>query len=310
MAEIFFKTETELPKETKSLSQKALFFIFSILIFIYLFVHFIFTAPAKFPEGIILNIEQGESLHSLSGQLKTDKIIRSRALFESFIILLGGEKNIFPGDYFLPNRMSVFEVAKKISTRDRGLAPLKITIPEGYDLNDMADIFSNRLHNFNKESFLQLTSGKEGYLFPDTYFFFSADNEEIVINSLENNFQKKIATVESDILASGKTEKQIIIMASLIEREANGDNDREIISGILWNRLKKNMPLQVDAELWTYKNKGLPNQPICNPGIKAIKAAIFPQASSYLYYLHDKQGVIYYAKTFEEHKKNIKKYLK
>ena len=99
-------------------------------------------------------------------------------------------------------------------------------------------------------------------------------------------------------------------MASIIEREAKGDSDRGYISGILWNRINKNMPLQVDAALKTYKTKGLPEQPICNPGLEAIKAAIHPVLSNYLYYLHDKNGVIHYAKTFEEHKKNKLKYLK
>jgi UPF0755 protein len=70
------------------------------------------------------------------------------------------------------------------------------------------------------------------------------------------------------------------------------------------------MPLQVDAMPDTYKNKGLPNSPIGNPGLKAIEAAIHPQTSPYLYYLHDKNGNIYYAKTFTEHEVNIKKYLK
>ena len=127
---------------------------------------------------------------------------------------------------------------------------------------------------------------------------------------MSDNFERKIKTVRSDIVSSGKSENAIITMASIIEREAKGDIDRGYISGILWNRINKKMPLQVDASPDTYKVKGLPENPICNPGMEAIKASIHPVLSNYLYYLHDRNGIIHYAKTFEEHKKNKLKYLK
>ena len=150
----------------------------------------------------------------------------------------------------------------------------------------------------------------EGYLFPDTYFFLTDSNETDVINSMNGNFKKKIMPLLPDITAFGKTEKEIITMASIIEREAKGDTDREIISGILWKRIKIGMPLQVDAAPETYKIKELPKNPISNPGLLSIKAAIHPVSSSYLYYLHDKNGSIHYAKNFTEHQANIRKYLK
>jgi UPF0755 protein len=99
-------------------------------------------------------------------------------------------------------------------------------------------------------------------------------------------------------------------MASLVEEEAKGDEDREYISGILWKRLSINMPLQVDAAPSTYEKRGLPENPITNPGLEAIQAAIHPKNSPYLYYLHDKEGNIHYARNFEEHKANKLKYLK
>ena len=105
-------------------------------------------------------------------------------------------------------------------------------------------------------------------------------------------------------------------MASILEKEAFGDIDRDVISGILWKRLQKGMPLQVDASNMfdnpfdTYKNKGLPPAPINNPGVKAIEAALSPKDSPYLYYLHDKTGKVHYAISFAEHKKNIAAYLR
>ena len=126
---------------------------------------------------------------------------------------------------------------------------------------------------------------------------------------MTDNFEKKVSSLKPRIVASGKTEEDIIKMASLIEEEAKGDVDRAIISGILWKRLAIGMPLQVDAVPDTYKTKGLPENPISNPGLKAIEAAIHPENSSFLYYLHDKDGNIHYARSFEEHKTNKRKYL-
>jgi UPF0755 protein len=143
---------------------------------------------------------------------------------------------------------------------------------------------------------------------------------------------KKTESLNEEISKSKRSLKEIIIMASLIEKEARGEEDRFIISGILWKRIEKGIPLQVDAPFLyilgkesseltisdlstnspfnTYRYKGLPPAPIGNPGLESIKASLRPTTSPYLYYLHDKNGNIYYAKTYDEHKQNIKKYLK
>jgi len=281
-----------------------LFFFLSILYFLFL------SAPINFPKGAVLNIEQGESLRDISKDFKDKKIIRSRVVFEAFVIIYGGERHILVGDYLFENKISVFEVARKIAQKERNIAPVKVTIPEGFNNLEIADAFSAKLKNFDKDKFLTEAQDVQGYLFPDTYFFFSSDDDVDVFNYMRNNFDKRIKTIQKDLDASNKSEKEIIIMASLVEKEAKGDNDRGIISGILWNRILKKMPLQVDAAPETYKTKGFPESPICNPGLEAIEASIKPIKSSYLYYLHDKDGVIHYAKTFDEHKKNIAKYLK
>jgi UPF0755 protein len=177
-------------------------------------------------------------------------------------------------------------------------------------VTQIADAVSAKLPDFDKNNFLLKAENEEGYLFPDTYFFFGTADEQDVLRYMNNNFKEKIMSIQPEINVSSKSEKDIIIMASIIEREAKGDADRGIISGILWNRIAKKMPLQVDSAPETYKTIGLPGAPICNPGLKAIEAAINPVSSPYLYYLHDKDGVIHYALTFAEHKQNKIKYLK
>lgn len=283
-----------------------------IYISIFCIVTFVFflNAPVDFPVGIIVRIEPGRSLRNVSLQLKQERVVRSRLVFEAFVILYGGEKHIISGDYLFEDKISVSEVARRISKGEGHLAPVKVTIPEGFTVEDIADTFASQFSSFNKNEFLTSARDLEGYLFPDTYFFFTNASAGDVLKSLTDNFNKKISTLEEDIKQSGKSKGDIIKMASLIEGEAKGGEDRDIISGILWRRLSINMPLQADASPETYKNKGLPEMAINNPGLSSIKSAIYPKSSPYLYYLHDKNGKVYYAKTFAEHQRNIVKYLK
>jgi len=291
-------------------ANRVFFYVLGVIAFLVLFYLFFLSAPADFPTGTIVKIEEGWSLRDTSLKLKNEHIIRSRLAFEAFVIIFGREKHIITADYYFENKLPVFEIARRIGKGEHHLAPIVVTIPEGFSTDQIADVFVSKLVNFDKNKFLLEAKGLEGCLFPDTYFFLITDTETEVIKSMSENFNKKIAFVRPDILLSHKTEKEIIIMASIIEKEAKGDPDRGFISGILWKRLSLGMPLQVDAAPETYKTKGLPETPICNPGMEAIRAAIYPQNSPYLYYLHDKNGNVHYAKSFAEHQANIKKYLK
>ncbi len=292
------------------LANKVLFYAFSAFVFCVLFYFIFLSAPGNFPVNSVFRVEKGSSLRSTSLQLKSQNFIRSHVLFETFVVIFGGEKNVISTDYYFEDKLPVFEIARRISKGEHNMAPISVTIPEGFDLEQIAETFALKLKNFNQDQFLSQAKKMEGYLFPDTYFFLTDDTEKEVINSLGDNFNKRIAPLLPAIDRSGKSKEDIIIMASIIEREAKGDVDRGIISGILWKRIKISMPLQVDAAPDTYKTKGLPVVPIANPGLPAIIASINPQSSPYLYYLHDKNGNIHYAKNFAEHSKNIVKYLK
>jgi len=289
--------------------KKVVSYVIGLIIFFLMVFFLFFNAPADFVSGTVVRIEQGASLRNVSLQLKEDHVIRSRLVFEAFVIIYGGEKHIMYSDYLFENKLPVWQIAKRISKGEHRTAPIVITIPEGFDTVQIANTFASKLSNFNKNKFLLEATKLEGYLFPDTYFFFSTANEKDVLKSMSENFEKKIEPFRLLIKISGETEKDIIIIASLIEREAKGDTDRGFISGILWKRLAIGMPLQVDAAPGTYKVKGLPKNPIANPGLQAIKSAINPLKSPYLYYLHDKNGVVHYARTFLEHKQNVLKYL-
>ncbi|OGI60111.1 hypothetical protein A2814_00915 [Candidatus Nomurabacteria bacterium RIFCSPHIGHO2_01_FULL_38_19] len=292
------------------MQNKNIFYTLSAVFFFAVFYFFFFSPPADFPSSNIFKIEQGKSLRNVSLQLKEGQIIRSRTAFEALAIIFGGEKSVISSDYFFETKLPVYEVARRISKGEHHIVQIKVTIPEGLKNIEVADIFDTKLIYFDKDKFLSSALRQEGKLFPDTYYFFVTDSETEVIKAMSENFEKKIAPIRPEILLSGQTEENIIIMASIIEREAKGDADREFISGILWKRVAIGMPLQADAAPETYDRADLSETPISNPGVEAIRAAIYPQSSSYLYYLHDQEGNIHYAKNFDEHKANKLRYLK
>ncbi len=291
-------------------SKKVILRMVAFLLLAFFLFYMFFSAPSNFPAETIQRIEKGSSLRSVSLQLKNEGIIRSRSVFEAFVIIFGREKNIISSDYFFEKKLPVYEVARRISEGEHHMPKIKVTIPEGFNKVQIADVFASKLVNFDKNKFISETQKMEGYLFPDTYLFLITNTESDVIKSMQANFEKKFAPLRPSIVSSKNSEREILTMASLVEGEAKGDIDREVVSGILWKRLSIGMPLQVDVAPQTYEMKGLPESPIGNPGLEAIKATISPKSSLYLYYLHDKKGVVHYARTFAEHRQNIVKYLK
>ena len=291
----------------------------------------LFVAPRDFPTGSIVEITSGQSLQSITVSLYDKNIIRSPLVFRSLVILFGGEKKVSAGDYLLREPQGTFSLARRFVNGQFGIDNTKITIPEGWNIFQMADYLEKNLVLFNKKEFVELARNKEGYLFPDTYFVSGSVNPSEIINMMENNFLKKITSIQKQILAFKRTEREIITMASILEGEALPE-DRNVVAGILWKRLDLGMPLQVDStfsyvngkntyELTledlkidslynTYRYRGLPPGPISNPGLEAIISAITPIKTKYLYFLTERDGTIHYAKTFEEHKRNKELYLK
>lgn len=300
-----------------------IFFLYLFLIFSLIFARALFSAPGNFPENSLIGIKEGSALSQIGLQLKEDGIIKSNVSFVLLVKIFGLERSIKSGDYFFEKSNSLFMVIRRLVSADFKIKPKKVTIPEGATLAGIADIFKAAgFDGFNREDFLAITKGKEGYLFPDTYFFLRNVSARQVAETMERNFRKK----------AGNIDKNILVMASLIEREVPNYDDRRIISGILWKRIRAGMPLQVDAVFPyikgknggrvtfndlkikspynTYLNKGLPPTPIANPGLDAIDAARHPKNSPYWFYLSGKDGVTHFSKTFAEHKRNRVRYLR
>ncbi len=302
-----------------------LFFVFiSLLSFV--------APPRNYPIQTYLEIPSGSSLSSVSRDLAESEYIKSEQIFKFFVVLFGRQKGIKAGEYFFEHKISLVEIAWRMVHGDTRVAPVSVTFFEGATVEEMAEVLTDRLFEFDKDYFLELARSKEGYLFPDTYHFKKKSNPEEIVEILEKTFIEKTDPLLPLFEESGRSIDEIVIMASIIEKEAAHNlEEKKTISGILWKRISIDMPLQVDATLKyitgkgsaqltnedlqtdypynTYTNKGLPPGPISNPGVMALKAAAEPIETSYLYYLHDNSGNVYYAKNHGGHLQNRRNYL-
>lgn len=292
-------------------------FVFNAVTTVVIGIIFFFSAyqvfvapPSNFPVPYDLSVSSGETSSSISQQLVADGVIKSRKTFQLFMVILGGDTHISEGEYLFDRPMSAIAVAMRISGKEFGIARVKVTFPEGFTNKDMTARLAAAFPSFDTGTFSGLAASQQGYLFPDTYKFFPTPLPAALIASFRENYERKVAPLRADIAASGHSEAEIIVMASLIQKEAEGVTDSPVIAGILWKRIQNGMALQVDAAPTSYTHKGLPAAPINNPGLTAIQAAIHPTASPYVYYLHDSSGTVHYASTYQQHEQNIKKYLK
>lgn len=277
-------------------------------------------------------VKKGESLSSIAVRLEETQLIRNSIAFKIFVLSKGLSTKIQAGTFSLSPSLSSDEIAYTLT---RGTADIWLTFPEGWRREEVAQRLGSKLDNFNLIEFLNLTKGKEGELFPDTYLVPKQASSSMVLKLFEKNFSLKFdRTLEKEAQKAGLSKKEVLILASLIERETKSDEDRAIVAGILIKRGENDWPLQIDATVqyilgkkgnwWpqinggdlkidslynTYKNKGLPPGPICNPGLASIKAVLYSQKTDFWFYLSDKTGKMHYAKTNGEHNNNIRKYL-
>jgi UPF0755 protein len=281
---------------------------------------------------VIFVVKSGEGGKEIAADLASQNLIHSSTGFYLLIKLLGIETQMQAGDFRLNKSMDARTIAQELT---HGILDVWVTTLEGWRDEEIATQLAKDL-DIPENQFLQYASS--GYMFPDTYNIPRDATGAAVAKIFLDTFNNKVTQqMRQDALKTGLTFNQTITLASLVEKEGK-DQDRPVIAGILLNRFKLGMPLQVDATLqyalgyqpfektwWkkeltdddkkinslynTYINVGLPPGPIANPGLASITAAIYPATTDYLYYLHDTTGAVHYAKTVEEHNANIRKYL-
>ena len=302
-----------------------------------------FSAPekeAEFEQFIITIAVENDDSREIAEQLKKQGFIKNKTAFHIALLGLKGINSvcvdcIMPGAYKISKSMNVWQIAEVL---EQNPYMKWITVLEGFRKEEIAEIAKRELRwsEDTKEEFLNYA--EEGYLFPDTYLLQVLNFEnagKITAKRMENNFNEKCQEIFKEFAGQNIRNDTAIILASIIQREAANEKEMPLIAGIIWNRLLKPMPLQIDATIqyivgepdkwWrpvtteeykiespynTYLYEGRPHAPICNPGLAAIEAVVLDQPSDYFYYLHDSDGQIHLAKTYEEHLENIEKYLK
>ncbi|MBU3943049.1 endolytic transglycosylase MltG, partial [Patescibacteria group bacterium] len=289
-------------------------------------------------ETINFLVKKGQSTKEIANGLERAGLIRYEIAFRWYASVAKEGGKLKAGEYKLSSSMTIPEIITKMVSGD--MIKRKITIIEGWTLKDIGEYLEKeKIASF--EQLLEMDNikkseegmGLEGYLFPDTYELSPEDGLEEIIKGMIENFDSKVnSELKEEILLQEKTLSEIIIMASLLEKEVRSIEDKKIVSGILWNRLELGMPLQVDSTITyitnknttailkeeleidslynTYKYKGLPVGPICNPGIESIKAAIYPIENDYLFYLSTPEGETIFSKTLKEHNIAINEYLR
>lgn len=272
-----------------------------VLIFLFFSVWTVFIPKNTESGMVVFKIEKGQGVREIGQKLQDQGIIKSKYFFLFYVLSTG--KKLKAGDYEVSSSMNIAEIVRKMNNGD--VAQRKVTIIEGWTVKDMKKYFSETGISGEIDENLQ------GYLFPDTYVFsFEADAEE-VISAMQKNFEKKVTTeLKNEIISQGKTLEEVVKMASLLEKEVITYKDKQKVAGLLWKRIKAGMPLQVDAARETYEHKGLPERPICNPGLESIKAAIYPIETDYWFYLSAPDGETIFSRDLAEHNLAIKKYLK
>jgi UPF0755 protein len=286
--------------------------------------------------GKIFTVKTGEGIKSIAGRLESNGFVKNKYVFLYYTYSLSLNKKIQAGNFKLSPNLTTKEIAIKLT--QAGVTDYWVKILEGLRVEELTDIFPDD-SPIKSTDFIKSVKTKEGYIFPDSYLipqYFTLDQ---VISTIQTNFDKKIAQAKVGATNTQLTDKQILVLASIIEHEARTLKVKQGVSGVLMNRLNANMPLQSDVTVqyardtqrkptkyWedlaaadiksvvspynTYQNTGLPPAPICNPGLDSIYAAFHPTESDNLFYLTGDDGVMYYAKTLSEHNANIANHLK
>ena len=303
----------------------------------------IFLLPYRYndPKGRVVTIPKGASFHSVVDSLVSSQVIRNRWSFQIAGRLLGYTKIIKTGKYLFISGQSNLDILKDIRVgKSRMIIP--VTIPEGWRMEQMARRYKREI-GIDAEKFLAWChdssfihdrgiQGKslEGYLMPDTYaFYWQADEREILermLDGFKHFYNDTLLERQHGLKAS---QQEILTLASIVEAESSIGDERPVIAGVYWNRLKKRMRLEADPTVQyalgegkklnrqdlefdspynTYRHYGLPPGPINNPGKSSIRAVLFPQQNDYLYFVATGVGGHRFANKFVDHQKNIMKY--
>ncbi len=313
--------------------------------------HYLNSASASSGQPVTFVVAENESVGSVATRLQDAHLIRSGTYFKLKMRLSNADSKLKAGRFTLDEGMSVDQIITALTTGDN-VQVINIRFQEGWRTEQFAEqlvqagliqttdqltqVIQNGTWNYDFLASRPSQTSLEGFLFPDTYQFRADATPDDIINTMLANFAKRVPQSEQAKAQDlGLNLYQVMIVASIVEREAVVPEERPIIASVYYNRLKKNMPLQADPTVqyaigktgnwWpqitpndlnvqspynTYQSPSLPPGPICNPSVASIDAALNPAQTDYLYFVAkgDGSGTHVFAKTYDEQLQNIKKY--
>ncbi len=279
----------------------------------------------------IFKVQQGQGLAQIAENLEKAELIRSKYWFILYVSYKGWAAQMQAGEYQLASWMGIPEISRKIVKGEVRPDQVRITIPEGSTLKQIDNLLAEK--KLIQAGELSQKKELEGYLFPDTYIFQRNEKLSEMIARMMGNFEAKLdAELTLAIQKQGKTVEQIITMASIIEKEVPSYYEKRIVSGIFWQRINDNYPLQscatlayalgenkriysisdtkIDSPYNTYQYIGLPPGPINNPGLASIKAAVYPIWTDYYFFMSTPSGQTIFSRTAQEHEANKNRYIR
>lgn len=289
-------------------------------------------------EKFVIVVKPGMVAHDIGNLLYEQGAIKSVILFQVASKIQGLESSLQAGEYVLNKNMTIQQIIGILAKGETDYQ--QITIPEGYTVEQISRLLQEKKFG-NAEKVKKLAENfvpypymvnsnpnvvykVEGYMFPNTYRIASGATEEQLLTMMTTLFDQQFtAAMRTRAAEIGLSIKDVIILASLVEKEAQLPGDRPLIAGVFLNRLKLDMPLQSCATIQyilgypkaeltvqdteiaspynTYQHMGLPPGPIANPGIAAINAVLYPEKTEFLYFVADKHGAHHFSKSYEEH---------
>ncbi len=281
---------------------------------------------------VTVTIPEGAAAGQVASILKNGGVILSSTWFKTLVTLTGAGKKIMPGEYTFHRYMSAEEALWRL-LHNTYINNARIVIPEGWRLEQIAErLAANGVTGKQQFEDLARKGGLEGYLFPSTYFFKKNTPAQEVINLLKLEFDRQVRPLFTKGFPAGLDERKVLIIASIVEREAAIPSERPLIAAVYLNRYFKRMALEADPTVqyaigyqekgqtyWkkgltykdlkfksaynTYAVGGLPPGPICNPGADSVNAVLNPARIDALYFVADRKGKHIFNEKFSEHLK-------
>lgn len=334
-------------KNLLTLSKKEYLLVGAIFVAVLLILLYTLYSPNQFDDETVPTVEisRGSTFNDVVDTLYQKKIIPNKLGIRLAAFFYNAEKKIKAGRYTIPEGLNYFQLVE-LFINGAPQAEILVTIPEGIWQNDLASLLNSKL-GIDSSHFMKLSkdmnfinslnlpanvTNLEGYLLPETYYFYANSTAEEIIIKLVTEKKKFIAgKLERRMQELKLTLNETLTLASIIDGESNIIGEFKTISGVYHNRLRIKMPLQADPTIQylirdkiknrilykdlkinskynTYKYAGLPPSPINNPGKDAITAALFPEEHNLLYFVADGTGGHIFARTIKEHENNVKKY--